>query len=607
MTQYHVPYDSIRFAFEQVMDIPASYSPDLDMEFVSAVWGEAGRFAEEQLAPLNQSGDEQGCQWQDTEVATPAGFKAAYQQFVDNGWPALAQPENLGGQALPMSLQFSIYEMLVSANLAWTLYPTITWGAITTLKTHGTESQKADYLPELVSGRWQGTMCLTEAHCGSDLGLLKTKALANDDGSYSLSGSKIFISSGEHDMVDNVVHITLARIEGAPEGVRGISLFLVPKFLPDEQGKFTQRNSVACGSIEHKMGIHGNATCVINFDDAKGFLIGEPNRGLANMFTFINESRVDVCLQAQGQIEKSYQNALAYAKERLQMKASPRFDDRRAADPIIAHPEIRRLLLTQQAFSEASRMMAYELAAKVDRLHDGGNVAENAQAELAFLTPIAKGFITEVAMEATSHGVQVLGGHGFIQEYGMEQLYRDVRITAIYEGTTAIQGIDLISRKIIADQQVQLNHFIEQIEQNCERAMNLDNQHLNQSARRIAESVRDWQRLNAVCLPQFSADPAEVNAAASEYLMYCGYIVAAHYLLRAACKAELYSGSDYSPEFLQQKTSLLTFYVARILPRIAALAASIESGNQTIADYHLHDITNSNGVNDDKSNSIAYS
>lgn len=587
MTQYHVPYDSIRFAFEQVMDIPSTYSPDLDMEFVTAVWGEAGRFAEEQLAPLNQSGDEQGCQWQDGEVGTPAGFKAAYQQFVENGWPALAQPEELGGQALPMSLQFSIYEMLVSANLAWTLYPTITWGAVTTLKTHGTESQKSDYLPELVSGRWQGTMCLTEAHCGSDLGLLKTKAVPNDDGSYSLSGSKIFISSGEHDMVDNVVHITLARIEGAPEGVRGISLFLVPKFLPNDNGEFKQRNTVACGSIEHKMGIHGNATCVINFDGAKGFLIGEENRGLANMFTFINESRVDVCLQAQGQIEKSFQNALDYAKERLQMKASPRFNDEKAADPIIAHPEIRRLLLTQQAFSEASRMMSYELAAKVDRLHDGGEVAETAQAALAFLTPIAKGFITEAAMEATSHGVQILGGHGFIQEYGMEQLYRDVRITAIYEGTTAIQGIDLISRKIIADQKVQLNLFIEQIQNNCTEAMALDNQSLNQSAHQISESIQEWQRLNAECLPKFSEDLAEVNAAASDYLMFCGYIVAGHYLLRAACKAETYSGSDYSADFLKQKTALLEFYVARILPRIKSLSAAIASGNAAIADYHL--------------------
>ncbi|WP_299771154.1 acyl-CoA dehydrogenase family protein [uncultured Pseudoteredinibacter sp.] len=589
MTQYHVPYESIRFAFEQVMEVPAAYTknnPDMDMEFVSAIWAEAGRFAQEQLAPLNQSGDE-GCQWQDGEVTTPTGFKSAYQQFVENGWPALAQPEELGGQGLPMSLQFSIYEMLVSANLAWTLYPTITWGAVTTLKNHGTEEQKADYLPGLVSGQSQGTMCLTEAHCGSDLGLLKTKATPNEDGSYAISGGKIFISSGEHDMVDNVVHITLARIEGAPEGVRGISLFLVPKFLPNEQGEFNQRNTVACGSIEHKMGIHGNATCVINFDGAKGFLIGEPNRGLANMFTFINESRVDVCLQAQGQIEKSFQNALAYAKERLQMKASPRFSTDRAADPIIAHPEIRRLLLTQQAFSEASRMMSYELAEKVDRLHDGGEVAAEAQAVLAFLTPIAKGFITEAAMEATSHGVQILGGHGFISEYGMEQLYRDVRITAIYEGTTAIQGIDLISRKIIADDQRQLNAFIDQVSAACEEAKASDLPDLNQCASALSDVVADWQNLNASCLAKFAENSAEVNAAASDYLMFCGYIVAAYYLLRAANKANAYQGGDYSSEFLEQKQALLSFYVARILPRTQALAAAISAGNDSIADYWL--------------------
>lgn len=590
MTQYHVPYDSIRFAFEQVMDIPMTYSkshPDLDMEFVSAIWGEAGRFSEEQLAPLNQAGDELGCHWQDAEVKTPKGFKAAYQQFVDNGWPALAQPESLGGQGLPMSLQFSVYEMLVSANLSWTLYPTITWGAVTTLKTHGTVEQKSQYLPALVSGQWQGTMCLTEAHCGSDLGLLKTKAVPNGDGSYDLTGSKIFISSGEHDMVDNVVHITLARIEGAAEGVRGISLFLVPKFLPNEQGEFNRRNKVACGSIEHKMGIHGNATCVINFDGAKGFLIGEPNRGLANMFTFINESRVDVCLQAQGQIEKSFQNALAYAKDRLQMKASPRFNPEKPADPIIAHPEIRRLLLTQQSFSEAARLMSYELAEKVDRLHDGGEVAQQAQAALAFLTPIAKGFITEAAMEATSHGVQILGGHGFIAEYGMEQLYRDVRITAIYEGTTAIQGIDLISRKILADEQKQLNLFIEKVLQACSEAKISNNATLVLAADKLDHAVAQWQLLNESCLDKFAQDPAEVNAAASDYLMYCGYIVSAYYLLRAAAKADAYQGSDYSAEFLQQKQAQLSFYVSRILPRTQSLAAAINAGNESIADCWL--------------------
>lgn len=590
MTQYHVPYDSIRFAFEQVLDIPMTYSqnhPDLDMEFVSAIWGEAGRFAEEQLAPLNQVGDDKGCQWQDTEVKTPEGFKAAYQQFVDNGWPALAQPEDLGGQGLPMSLQFSVYEMLVSANLSWTLYPTITWGAVTTLKTHGTAEQKMNYLPGLVSGQWQGTMCLTEAHCGSDLGLLKTKAVANDDGSYDLTGSKIFISSGEHDMVDNVVHITLARIEGAPEGVRGISLFLVPKFLPNEQGEFSQRNAVACGSIEHKMGIHGNATCVINFDGAKGFLIGEPNRGLANMFTFINESRVDVCLQAQGQIEKSFQNAFAYARDRLQMKASPRFTPEKPADPIIAHPEVRRLLLIQQCFSESARMISYELAEKVDRLHDGGETAEKAQAMLAFLTPIAKGFITEAAMEATSHGVQILGGHGFIAEYGMEQLYRDVRITAIYEGTTAIQGIDLISRKILADDQKQLNIFVGEILRTCDEAGSSSNAALKAGAEKLSNAVAQWQKLNESCLDRFAQDPAEVNAAASDYLMFCGYVVSAYYLLRAAVRADTYQGDDYSAEFLQQKQALLDFYVARILPRTQSLAEAINAGNESISDYYL--------------------
>lgn len=583
MSHYKVPLEDIKFAFADVLAVNETYDTDVDISFIQSIWDEAAKFSTVELAPLNQSGDEEGCLWDAGEVKTPAGFKAAYTQFVDNGWPGLAQPEAYGGQNLPMSLQFSVYEMLVSANLSWTLYPTITWGAVTTIRTHGTAQQKSDYLPGLVSGKWQGTMCLTEPHSGSDLGLLKTKAVANDDGSYDISGSKIFISSGEHDMVDNVVHITLARIEGAPAGTRGISLFVVPKFLVAEDGSISERNDVRCGSIEHKMGIHGNATCVINFDGAKGFLLGQENKGLANMFTFINESRVDVCLQAQGQIERSFQAALAYSQERLQMKASPRLTADKPADPIIAHPEIRRLLLTQQAFSQGSRLMALDLAKLVDGIHRNDAAAQN---KLGFLTPIAKGFITEAAMEATSHGIQIFGGHGFIKEYGVEQYYRDVRITAIYEGTTAIQGIDLITRKIIADECQQFDLFCQEIETLCETTM----AQLPLLAHELSAGLKRWRNVTKRLLEDSANDWANTNASAYDYLMLSGYTVMAYYLVLAAKSANDLLQKDtvdlaYDEKFLRSKIELAEFYTARVLPRGLSLEASIAAGSDSIPDY----------------------
>lgn len=583
MSHYKVPLEEIKFAFADVLAVNETYDADIDIGFIQSIWDEAAKFSNVELAPLNHSGDEEGCLWDAGEVKTPAGFKAAYTQFVDNGWPGLAQPEEYGGQNLPMSLQFSVYEMLVSANLSWTLYPTITWGAVTTIRTHGTAQQKSEYLTGLVSGKWQGTMCLTEPHSGSDLGLLKTKAVVNEDGSYDISGSKIFISSGEHDMVDNVVHITLARIEGAPAGTRGISLFVVPKFLVAQDGSIAQRNSVQCGSIEHKMGIHGNATCVINFDAAKGFLIGQENKGLANMFTFINESRVDVCLQAQGQIERSFQAALAYSQERLQMKASPRLTPNKPADPIIAHPEIRRLLLTQQAFSQGSRLMALDLAKLVDGIHRNDPAAQN---KLGFLTPIAKGFITEAAMEATSHGIQVFGGHGFIKEYGVEQYYRDVRITAIYEGTTAIQGIDLITRKLIADECREFNSFCREIEVLCETLM----AQLPLLAHELSAGLSRWKNVTKRLLEDSANDWANTNASAYDYLMLSGYTVMAYYLVRSAKSAcELLhkdsSELDYDERFLKSKIQLAEFFTSRILPRGLSLEASIAAGSESIPDY----------------------
>jgi 3-(methylsulfanyl)propanoyl-CoA dehydrogenase len=579
MADYKVPMRDIRFAFNEVLDFSGHYgrlpgAEEIDVEFTEAVMAEAAKFAEDILAPLNQPADQQGCQWQDTVVTTPDGFKDAYQQFVDNGWPAIAQDVENGGQGLPMSLQMSMYEMVISANLAWGLYPTITWGAVTTIEAHGTEEQKRLFLPEMIAGRWTGTMCLTESHCGSDLGLLRTKAEPNRDGSYSITGNKIFISSGEHDMADNIVHVTLARLPGAPAGTKGISLFLVPKFNINVDGSSGERNSVSCGSIEYKMGIHGNATCVINFDNAKGYLIGPENRGLNCMFTFINESRVDVCLQAQGQIERSYQGALAYARDRLQMKAFPRVDVDKPADPIIAHAEIRRLLLTQRCFSEGARLMAYDLAKQVDNVRTyEGSAKHDAEAALGFLTPIAKGFITEAAIEATSHGVQVFGGHGYIQEWGMEQLSRDVRITAIYEGTTAIQGLDLITRKILADDRKQYSLFFEAIAAFCDEQVDS----LGNLVECYFPYLDLWGKATERVFEETRKDPNEANAAAVDYLMLSGYVVMGYYLLRAAAVANTRLDDD-ADAYYQSKIDNAVFYITKILPRTYALRMQIDAG-----------------------------
>ena len=595
MADYKVPQREIDFAFTEVLQMPDHYqslpgAEELDTDLISAVMTEAAKFAEEELAPLNQSGDQQGCTWNDGEVTTPDGFKEAYRKFVDNGWPGLAQDPEKGGQGLPMSLQMAVYEMVISANLSWGLYPTITWGAVTTIEAHGRPEQKQLFLPEMISGNWTGTMCLTEAHCGSDLGLLRTKAEPNEDGSYNLTGSKIFISSGEHDMADNIVHVTLARLPDAPAGTRGISLFLVPKFNVNDDGSVGSRNSVSCGSIEHKMGIHGNSTSVINFDNAKGYLIGQENRGLNCMFTFINESRVDVCLQAQGQIERAYQGSLAYAHDRLQMKAFPRVNSEKPADPIIAHPEIRRLLLTQRCFSEGARLMSYDLARMVDKVRSSTSDEQKHEAEaaLGFLTPIAKGFITEAAIEATNHGVQVYGGHGFVQEWGMEQLIRDVRITAIYEGTTAIQGLDLITRKIMADDRQQLQAFTQQINLFCDESFSS----LPDLTGLYREYLTLWNDTTKNLLPKVANDPNEANAAAVDYLMLSGYTVMGYYLLRAAYTAKLALNNGASDTgFYKAKIDNARFYLHKIMPRTGALAENINAGVDSLMNLSGEDFS----------------
>ena len=577
---YKAPIRDMQFAMNELLDFPTHYQSipegeNATPDMVNAILEEAAKFCENVAAPLNQSGDEEGCHFDNGTIITPKGFKEAYDQYVENGWPSLSSPEIYGGQGLPQSLGQVVYEMQATSNHAFSMYGSLTLGAIKTIMAHASDDLKQRYLPKLVEGTWSGTMCLTEAHSGSDLGLLRTKAEPNADGTYSITGGKIFISAGDHDLTDNVVHIVLARLPDAPEGVKGISLFIVPKFKVDADGNKGEANGVSAGSIEEKMGIHGNATCVMNFDGAEGYLIGAPNKGMACMFTFINESRLGVAQQAQAHIEGSFQKAVAYAKDRLQMRAPVRKLPEKPADPIIVHPDVRRMLLTQKAFTEGGRAINFYCAKLVDIAHGNGTEEEkaNAQTLLAVLTPIAKGFLSEVSMEATTYGVQVLGGHGFIKEWGLEQEYRDTRITAIYEGTTGIQGLDLLGRKILATGGKILEPLVQEIRDFC--AANAGNTYADQTAASLEQLLNLTQAVGAAS----GKNPDEVNAAAVDYLMHAGYTTIAYFWAKAAVVAQqaLDNGTSEAP-FYQAKLATTQFYFERLLPRTETLSKTMVSG-----------------------------
>lgn len=587
MPVYQAPQRDIRFVVHELLDLPSHYQQlqgcePLERETLDAIVGEGAKFAEDVLSPLNPVGDQHGCQWQDNQVSTPPGFAEAYRQFAANGWLALDKDPAYGGQGLPPSLGSVISELLFSANHAWTMYGNLSGGAISTLSAHAEETLKQRFLPPLIEGRWSGTMCLTEAHCGSDLGLLRTRAQPQADGSYTISGSKMFISAGEHDMTENILHLVLARIEGAPAGVKGISLFLVPKIAVNLDGSLGAANGVSCGSIEHKLGIHGNATCVLNFDNASGYLLGEANRGLNAMFTFINESRLAVAQQGQGHAEAAFQGALRYARERIQMRATPRLRPEQPADPIVAHPDVRRMLLTQKAYAEGGRMLTYACAQLVDVLHHGASAHDRATAErrLALLTPIAKGFLTEAGNEAAQLGIQVFGGHGYIREWGMEQIARDVRITSIYEGTNSIQGLDLLTRKVLADNGEALNELLTEIESFCN-----SDQAPTALAQPLVRQIAAWRQVS-LWLSQHQGDDANlVGASAFDYLMLAGYCLLGYYWLRAAALAErqLDAGSS-EREFYLGKRETARFYLQRLLPRATLHRELIGSGSANLMD-----------------------
>lgn len=593
MPTYNPPLQDIRFALRDVLDYDGHYAAlpgaeEATPDTVDAILEEGAKFAREVLGPLNAVGDSEGCTWSDGVVTTPTGFREAYQQYVEGGWPSMVQSEALGGQGLPESLGTVLSEMNGTANWSWAMYPGLSHGAMNTLAVHGTEEQQQAYLTKLVSGEWTGTMCLTESHCGTDLGLLKTRAVPNDDGSFAITGQKIFISAGEHDMADNIVHIVLARLPDAPAGTRGISLFIVPKHSLNSEGEIDERNAVNCGSIEHKMGIHGNATCVLNFDGAKGFLIGPPNRGLNCMFTFMNTARIGTAIQGLAHAELAFQGSLAYARDRLQMRSlSGAAHPDKAADPIIVHPDVRRMLLTQKALAEGGRMFIYRCAQLVDIAHQGASeeVKAAAEQELALLTPIAKAFMTETGFEAANLGLQVFGGHGYINEWGMEQNVRDARIAMIYEGTTGVQAIDLLGRKVLGSQGAVLQAYTKQIHKFCKA--NSDEPRLTRFIRPLAKLNQEWGDLTRRIGMAAMQDKEEAGAASVDYLMYSGYIVLAYFWAQAAVAAEKkLEAGEGDTVFLQAKLFTARFYFERLLPRTRSLSVTMLSGADNLMDLN---------------------
>jgi alkylation response protein AidB-like acyl-CoA dehydrogenase len=587
MTLYKAPLDDMRFALYDVLDAETvlgrldggeAHTRDL----LDAVLDEAARFNEQVLAPLNASGDDEGCHYDKAtaSVTTPKGFKEAYRQYADGGWAGLTANEAFGGQGLPAVLGALTKEMIDSANLAWGIYPLLSHGASDALEHHGDAWQQEVFLKPLVEGRWTGTMCLTEPQAGSDLGLLKTRAEPNDDGSYRVTGTKIFISAGEHDFVENIVHLVLARLPDAPAGSRGISMLVVPKFKVGKDGAIGERNTVAAGAIEHKMGIKGSATCVMNFDDAQGWLVGPAHKGLVAMFTMMNAARLAVGIQGLAVSERALQNSLNYARERLQMRAlsGAKLPDK-AADPLTVHPDVRRMLLTQRAFVEGGRVLAAYAALQgdIEARHPEPQARKDAGELLSFLIPIAKGLLTEAAQECTKEALQIFGGHGYIAEHGMEQFVRDARIITLYEGTTQIQALDLLGRKVMQLQGAGLKHFLGEISAFCQAHQ--DNDTLKPFIGPLAIAAKTWGDLTQAIARNAQANPEELGAAAVDYLYLSGYVTLAYCWARSVLAAE---GSRLSPDGKQAKRDTATFYFSRILPRIHMHKAAIDAGVATL-------------------------
>ncbi|MDE1910670.1 MAG: acyl-CoA dehydrogenase C-terminal domain-containing protein [Pseudomonas sp.] len=584
MADYKAPLRDMRFVLNEVFEVAKLWAQlpalaeTVDAETVEAILEEAGKVTSKTVAPLSRGGDEEGCRWENGAVFTPAGFKDAYKTYAEGGWVGVGGDPAFGGMGMPKAVSAQVEEMINSSGLAFGLYPMLTSGACVSINTHASEELKATYLPNMYSGVWAGSMCLTEPHAGTDLGIIRTKAEPQADGSYKVSGTKIFITGGEHDLTENIIHLVLAKLPDAPAGPKGISLFLVPKFMVNADGSLGARNPVTCGSIEHKMGIQASATCVMNFDEAVGYLVGEPNRGLAAMFTMMNYERLGVGIQGLASGERSYQNAIEYARDRLQSRSptGPKAKDK-VADPIIVHPDVRRMLLTMKASNEGGRAFSTYVAMQLDtaKFSEDATARKRADDLVALLTPVAKAFLTDLGLETTVHGQQVFGGHGYIREWGQEQLVRDVRITQIYEGTNGIQALDLVGRKIVGSGGAFYKLFADEIRHFTTTA----GAELAEFTKPLDAAVDDLDELTAWLLDRAKSNPNEIGAASVEYLHAFGYMAYA-YMWALMAKAAL--GKEAQEDFYASKLGTARFYFARLLPRIASLSASVKAGSESL-------------------------
>lgn len=573
-------YDLLKI--DQYSDLPgfSEASPDV----VSSILDEGAKLTQEVLQPLNQSGDEEGCHLQDGKVTTPKGFKEAYSTYIEGGWGGLTGDAEYGGQGLPYVLGIAMNEMCCSANFAFSMYPGLTHGAIDAIEQHGSHEQKEQYLPKLISGEWTGTMNLTEAQAGTDLGLIRTKAAPQADGTYLVNGSKIFISAGDHDLTENVIHLVLARLPDAPAGTQGISLFIVPKMLVNADGSLGEFNKVYCARLEEKLGIHGNCTCVMNFEDSVGYMVGEANKGLRAMFTMMNAARLGVGTQGLSMAEVAYQNAAAYAKERLQMRSltGPKAPDK-PADPIIVHPDIRRMLLTSRAFAEAARALAYRAGLQVDlaRKHPEDKVRENADDMLGLLTPVIKAFFTDKGFEATNLCLQVLGGHGYIREWGLEQFVRDARIAQIYEGANGIQALDLVGRKLSANRGRAVWSFLTLVGQFCQQ--NAQNADLAPLIKPVADALDHFKKATGWFMEHALKNPDNAGAGAVDYLYILGYLALGYeWAQMAKIAQEKLAAGEGDANFWNSKLVLARFYMERMIPDSAVHLAKLQTGAEAM-------------------------
>jgi alkylation response protein AidB-like acyl-CoA dehydrogenase len=588
MHTYSAPLRDMRFVLHELHDSTSlAHLPGLEEitpELTNTILEEAAKFIRATMLPLNASGDAEGCHYEQGVVRTPKGFKEAYKAFIEGGWGALNADPAYGGQGLPESLSKLVEEITCGSNLAFGLYPGLSHGAYLTLKSHGSEALKNLYLPRLVDGSWAGTMCLTEAHCGTDLGLLRTKAAPQPDGSFKLSGSKIFISAGEHDLTENIIHLVLARLPDAPAGVKGVSLFVVPKFLPNADGTIGMRNGVTCGGIEHKLGIKASATCQINFDAATAWLVGEPHKGMRAMFVMMNSERLSVGTQGLGVGEAAYQSAAAYARERLQgrsLAGAQRPD--KSADPIIVHPDVRRMLMTMRAYNEGCRALGVWVANALDRMERSKDIAERGAAAdfVALLTPVVKALFTDLGFESTSLAVQIHGGHGYIVEHGMEQLMRDARIAMIYEGTNGVQALDLVGRKLPANMGRSLRRFFHPVAEFID-AYEHDPQ-IGSLVQSFAKAFGALQLATAFVIRAGFVDPEEAGAASTDYLRMFGLVALGFMWVRMAKVAiDTPPETEQDAAFYRAKRTTATFYIQRILPQASALLYTIKAGKASM-------------------------